>query len=849
MAEDDRRNLPHFYLPRQHGKRESYTSPARGGGSSLEDVDRDRRSHSERIERELLAALAESTEKMENRDPYMASDESGHYIEFKFPVSHGVAVEALEDKRASDHIEIMAVRPSYEEQENAVCATVFVPESRRHVHVDKVQKYREADDRHGNPMNRKLVTSIENVRSADVKSIFTDPIEFFPSNDERIWWEVWLRKNRKPDFDAGCMMLEVSRDEQIIEFVERDVVLVHANVCEIGKIMDHTYAIAELGIAKSDPRGYESEQREGSRGYADSLAGYRESPDRYKINLLNNDEVKSLSDDLAARTTYPGDNVPAVCVLDSGSTQIHPLLQPALSASDVNSCFAQWTGDDTAPTHRGHGTNMSGLALYGDLSWLLSSSSRLTLMHRLESVKILPDVGKNDPHLYGFITAQAVDIVESQTPDRMRVFNLSITDGGYDCDGRPSSWSAEIDNICYKKSTGSRLLFVSAGNADPFYRASDYPSKNDLSGIQSPAQSWNALAVGAMTEMDTVRDPGYSGHDPVAPYGDLCPSSRTSVLWSRAWPTKPDIVLEGGNYATDPSTGTGDPLEDLQLITTNNRLDQGYFSYVGDTSAATALASRMGAQILSNHKDLWPETVRALIIHSAEWTDAMQALWSSGKFELVLQRFGYGVPNLSKACNSMKNDISLVIEQEIQPFRREGSDIKTRDMVVHELPWPSDVLRNLSSRKVQMRVTLSYFIEPNPGARGWGKRHNYQSHGFRFDVRRSGESMQAFRKRINRAARNEGESLTNIPSARGEWRIGSRFRGRGSVQSDTWEGYATDLADRNGIAVYPVGGWWREKRSLNRYDVKTRYALVVTIRCEEDVDLYAEVKAKVTISV
>lgn len=849
MAEDDRRNLPHFYLPRQHGERELYTSPPRGGGSSLEDVDRDRRLHSERIERELLAALAESTKKMESRDPDIASDESGHYVEFKFPETHEVAVVALEDKRASDHIEIMAVRPSYEEKENVVCATVFVPESRRHVHLEKVRKYRENDDRYGNPVNRKLVTSIEKVKSAEARSIFTDPMEFFPEDSKKIWWEVWLRKNRKLYFDVGCEKFEVDVGKQIIEFVERDVVLARANVNEIDKIMDHTYAVAELRLARNSPSGYKSVQWERSGIHKENLDSYKENPNRYKINLLKQDETKSLSDDFVARTTPPRNNVPAVCVLDSGSTQIHPLLQLALGANDLHSCFSSWTGDDTAQMHDGHGTNMSGLALYGDLSSLLSSSSRLSLRHRLESVKILPDIGGNNPNLYGSITAQAVDIVERKVPDRMRVFSLSITDDGYVCDGKPSSWSSEVDSICYKDSTSSRLFFISAGNTYPPHMASEYPSENDLSEIQSPAQSWNALSVGAMTEMHTFYDPDYSGYSPMAPSGDLCPDSRTSVQWSKAWPMKPDIVLEGGNRATDPSDKIGYPLEDLQLVTTNNLLNQGYFAYVGATSAATALASRMGAQILSSRQSLWPETVRALMVHSAEWTDAMKRHLAKEGKEIVLQRYGYGVPNLSMACNSTKNDISLVIEKEIQPFRKDGNDIKTCDMVVHDLPWPSHTLGNMSSARVQMRVTLSYFIEPNPGTRGWGKRHSYQSHGFRFEVRRAGESMEAFRKRVNRAARDDGESLTNIPSARGEWRIGSRFRGRGSIQSDTWEGYATDLADRNGIAVYPVGGWWREKRRLNRYDVKTRYALVVTIRCEEDVDLYAEVKAKVPISV
>ena len=41
------------------------------------------------------------------------------------------------------------------------------------------------------------------------------------------------------------------------------------------------------------------------------------------------------------------------------------------------------------------------------------------------------------------------------------------------------------------------------------------------------------------------------------------------------------------------------------------------------------------------------------------------------------------------------------------------------DIQFFELPWPRDVLQGLGEQSVRLRVTLSYFIEPNPGRRGW----------------------------------------------------------------------------------------------------------------------------------
>ena len=83
-------------------------------------------------------------------------------------------------------------------------------------------------------------------------------------------------------------------------------------------------------------------------------------------------------------------------------------------------------------------------------------------------------------------------------------------------------------------------------------------------------------------------------------------------------------------------------------------------------------------------------------------------------------------------------------------------------MNFHELPWPKDELEALGATKVQMRVTLSYFVEPNPSARGSASKYHYPSHRLRFKVRHHQESEEEFFARINAAAAMEenGNILT-----------------------------------------------------------------------------------------
>jgi hypothetical protein len=74
-------------------------------------------------------------------------------------------------------------------------------------------------------------------------------------------------------------------------------------------------------------------------------------------------------DNLLGRCTYASVDCPAVCILDRGVNRGHPLLEPALADSDTQAWRPEWTPADL----HGHGTEMAGLALFGDLAEKLES--------------------------------------------------------------------------------------------------------------------------------------------------------------------------------------------------------------------------------------------------------------------------------------------------------------------------------------------------------------------------------------------------------------------------------------------------------------------------------------------
>ena len=183
---------------------------------------------------------------------------------------------------------------------------------------------------------------------------------------------------------------------------------------------------------------------------------------------------------------------------------------------------------------------------------------------------------------------------------------------------------------------------------------------------------------------------------------------------------------------------------------------------------------------------------------------------------------------------------------------------KFKDIHIYGLPWPVRALEQLGEKRVELKITLSYFIEPSPGQYMPVTPARYRSHGLRFDLQRRLESQADFLARINglaaasdeaevdAAGDEETEGAVEIESeADSAWMFGANSRASkspGSLHCDVWQGTGADLAARKTVAVYPVSGWWKYRTPQKRFNSKARYALIMTLRClDEDIDLYSEI--------
>lgn len=821
--------LPHIIVHNTK-TRNNYTTVVTGNGSLSTPV-RNRHAHAQKLISQIEALIPNERRLSEERES-LGLKPAGTQVEFLSDPAFNLKLNSLEFQRSG--IELCSCRNKQHENQPTT-ATVFIPDGKIDYFLKKVIAYRDeettprTEKSSAKPKNQELVDSISEIKLAVLDSLWTDDQELLPQNqDAPIWWEVWIRLSDKHDnlayFKENAARLGLRINPKDVKFIDRGVVLAYGSKANMIRSVDLLGVIAELRCAKEVGNFFTGMDQASQWEWVENTLDH--------VNI--SPEIN----------TY-------ACLLDTGINHAHPLLECVAAHEDMHSYDLNWGTHDGYRT--GHGTPMAGLTVYGDLSDLLQTSLPLEIKHRLESVKILPNSDsntQNEPELYGAITRESIGRVEIQT-DRNRVFCMAVTANDHRGRGLPSSWSATIDSLTSgAEDNTQRLIIISAGNTDPIdYK--NYPESNATDNVQDPAQSWNALVVGGYTEKIHITDPELSMYEPLACSGDLAPSSCTSATWDR-WPFKPDIVMEAGNIGIDKETGFTTSIDDLKPLSTHHEFQEKLLSSFGETSAATALATHLAAMLLAEYPNFWGETLRGLIVHSAEWTEAMTRRFSprvKDDYRQLLRFYGYGVPNPAKLFWSTRNSLTLIVQDKLQPFFKDEGDknrIKTRDINLHTIPWPKDVLEGLEQTTVEMKVTLSYFIEPNPGQRGWSTKYTYASHRLQFDVRRALESENGFKQRINKQARDEEFKATNNASETGEWLLGSNLRKTGSIHSDTWTGTAADLASREQVAVFPLNGWWKELKQHQGWSKKARYSLIISITTPEvENSIYSEVAAQI----
>lgn len=405
MVDESRKRLPHILI-KDTASTNRYTRPTGGSGSGLNLPQRNRQSHAEQL-MDQLASIQEQESSIVSQQKSIGLDAGwGIYISFESEPDFDLKFESLEFQRSG--IELCAIKQS----ERKTMATVFVPEGKLSYFLKKISQYKDENTPKDNPRHKDLIEGISAIKLAALEALWTDDPELFPAADDETWWEVWLRRSSKVDYEAFLrqhadhMNLIVSNEA--IHFLDRTVLLARATREQIAHSIHLLGAVAELRRAKET---------------ADFFTG------------MDRVQQQEWIDEALQRLTPPPEDAPSICILDTGVTEQHPLLRPAAKTSDMHTYNPAWGTDD----RYGHGTPMAGLAIYGDLTGPLSSNEPIELTHRLESVKVTPNPDHHtDRLLYGAITRESISRVEVN-PNRQRVYAMAVTTTDGRDRGKPSS--------------------------------------------------------------------------------------------------------------------------------------------------------------------------------------------------------------------------------------------------------------------------------------------------------------------------------------------------------------------------------------------------------------------------
>lgn len=391
-------------------------------------------------------------------------------------------------------------------------------------------------------------------------------------------------------------------------------------------------------------------------------------------------DVEALPDEQA-----PTGSEPRVGVLDSGVLAAHPLLRGwVLDEVDFG------TGEGTVTDQHGHGTQVAGLVVYGDIHHCLASrtwsprvlvASGKVLLRGTDGRPVFPP-----GHRPERVVENAIKHLHQH--QGCRVFNLSLgnADDVYD-GGRQFGWAELLDQLARELDV---VIVVSAGNIDHPPLPSPAAGRDALQAavrdarlststarVCSPGTASLAVTVGALARSDA---PHTKGAVAAAPLGAPAPFSRVGPGYEakdsqRA--IKPDFMAYGGNFGLRTFAG-GDLrwMSDYGLgePTTGLPRDAGrYLTSVAGTSFAAphvahAAALAMEAATRSLGADASANAVRALLGACSvgpecprEWLLDPDGKETWEKLRLV----GYGALDVAQVERSLQHGTVLLAEDAV----------------------------------------------------------------------------------------------------------------------------------------------------------------------------------------
>lgn len=367
------------------------------------------------------------------------------------------------------------------------------------------------------------------------------------------------------------------------------------------------------------------------------------------------------------------ENLPTIGIIDTGVNAIQPFHNLIVDGG-INI-----TGETDAD-HSGHGTLVAGLAIFGQA---LPASVKDSYIARC---KVLP-IKVLHNNTGGIDFPRLLDAVRTANHDKgVRIFNMSLVFYPKKYNEAFSEFAYELDRLSHELGI---LIFISVGNFDAislrellttdFHADHTYPKfyyklnttspvhNCENTNISTPSESLNNLSIGALA--GNIEDGDNS---------DLTPANIYPAYYTRKFHfdyeqrinttnftrnqknkhlNKPDLVFDGGDLLNTQSgiEVIGSPADN-------------YYKRTAGTSLSAPLITSMAAEIEGAYPNLDTQSIKALLINSANYYKPSQLPLFQNEDELLRKLVGFGVPDRSRLLVSDNKSITMVVEDQIKPL-------------------------------------------------------------------------------------------------------------------------------------------------------------------------------------
>lgn len=349
-----------------------------------------------------------------------------------------------------------------------------------------------------------------------------------------------------------------------------------------------------------------------------------------------------------------------------------------------------------------HGTNVAGIAAYGELRPLVDGSRSIGDPHPVLSARIMEE----DPHRPG--KAVVANPFHTQLEEALRwlhgrgvrVAVCSINTHDPDTSALPSEATATIDRLARELGI---VIVVSAGNFDPSpdHWLNDYAGY--LSGpaarVADPGGAALALTVGAVAFDDIPGGRSAANAVAIAKVHQPSPFTRVGPTRGRT-PTgtrKPEFVANGGNFGWDGQLGTlvqHDPALGVITLAPGGAPGGRLVSVVEGTSFAAPFVANQVARIATRYPTASANLLRALTALSAT-PPAPAAPVRLANGALVS---AYGIPSADAVLESGTRRVILTYE----------GAIRANSSVIHEIPIPQE----FATGHLGQQLTVALAFDP-----------------------------------------------------------------------------------------------------------------------------------------